>query len=266
MKQRLNSRVTLTDIARDVGVSLATVSRTLNGTGRIKASTREKIFQAARRLRYLGETESRSIGSAQRMIGLLMPWYGTALGMHDSIIHVGQEAIRHIAEEQDYGVIFGSFGDKRKQTVGDRLLNAGDLAGVILFRTREEEELIRPIQQKGIPYIIIYRNLEGTSLSYVGIDHRAAMASAMQHLLDLGFGEIGLLCGDTSYPSMKAYQETFLSTLKKNSLAVESGWIRQSSNSEQSGYEVTAALLRQSPPRALICCSDRIAFGALKAA
>lgn len=256
----------LGDIAAELGISETTVSRALSGKGRVSQATRDRIIECVRRL-----DESAQRGNVhpimKRVIGLFTPWYSTGHGMRTSVSTSGIEVLRGVFEPRGYGVIFSSFGNPRQPTLGDDLLASRSLAGLVLFRTKEEENISAALPHRDLPHIFVSRNLHGTNLNYVGIDFPEAIGLAVRHCLDLDFEAIGLLSGDTSYPSHGAYRETFLRLLAKNKLRRNDAWIQQAELSESAGYEAGKSLLGgQKPPRALICSSDRLAYGVLRAA
>ena len=261
---RLVSKYRLSDIASELGVSVSTVSRALSGTGRMNPETRKKILHVAQRVYDRARPTAPAI--TKRMIGLFTPSYGASLGMGTSIAHVVQDAVRQVCETKGYGLVFSSFGNPAQPTLGDELLDSGSLAGLILYRTKDESGLARELSRCGAPFIFAYRDLEGTGLNYVGIDAREVIQTAVAHCLTLGFSEIGLLCGDVSFPSHRSFRDEFLRAAAERKVPVEDGWVQEVQISEEQGYAAAARLIAGSCPRALICCSDRIAFGALRAA
>jgi len=204
-------RFTLIRIARDLGVSLTTVSRALSGTGRIGGATRRRIQEYVEKLQR--ETAPALPACMHRMVGLFVPWYSRSYGMQTSIAAGAQEAVRAVCEEKGYAVVYSSFGRREQPTVADELLGCGALAGLILYRTRDEQAIAQEL--KGLPCIFVHRDLEGTGLNYVGIDFAEAMDLATGHCLELGFRELGLVCGNVSYPSHGGYRAAFLDTIER---------------------------------------------------
>ncbi len=254
------------DIARELGISETTVSRALSGKGRVSPATRERILERVRRLdEVAGSEKLRPI--LKRMVGLFTPWYSTGHGMRTGVSTAAVEALRTVCEPRGYGVIFSSFGDPHQPTLGDDLLRSGSLAGLVLYRTQQERTLSAVLPRPGLPHVFVYRSLPGTGLNYVGIDFREAISLAVEHCLELGYRDLGLLSGDTAYPSHGAYRENFLRLLEQRGLERIVPWIRESELTESAGYEVAKRVLGgAAAPRALICCSDRLAFGVLRAA
>lgn len=257
-------RYTLTQIARDLGLSLTTVSRALSGTGRVGEDTRRRIYRHAEELQRAAMAIP-AAPLASRLLGLFMPSYSVPLGMQTSIAVNAQESVQAVCEERGYGVVFGSFGKSRQPTVGDELLRTRALAGLILYRTRDEAGISRDL--KGLPHVFVYRNLEGTGLNYVGVDFGEVMQLAIDHCLEMGFGGLGLVCGDASYPSQKGYRRAFLAGVEQAGLPLEPHWMEEVDLSETQGYQAATRMLSgKARPRAIICCSDRLAFGVLCAA
>lgn len=256
-------RHTLTEIARELGVSLTTVSRALSGTGRIAPETRRKILRRAEELQ--GAAAPPAAPLMKRMLGLFTPWYAVSFGMHTSIATAAQDAVRAVCEPKGYGLVVSSFGNPDRPIMGDELLRSAALAGVILHRTRDEAAIAAEITRRGLQYVFVYRNLEGCGLNYVGVDFAEVVRMAADHCLELGMREIALICGDISYPSQRGYRDAFLEVQRNRKLPHEPGWLKDVAISEENGYRAARQMLARRPPRAIICGSDRLAFGVLRA-
>lgn len=255
----------LAEIAAELGLSISTVSRSLSGAGRISEVTRRKVLAAAQRLHNQSDL---AVAPAvmKRLIGLLMPWYGASLGMGTTIASLGQESVRDVCEKAGYGLLYNSFGGPVR-TAADDLLDSGALAGALLYRTKNEERLAQMMRARRVPHIFLYRNLTGTPLNYVGIDFREAMRLAMEHFLDAGFSRAGALLGDTTFSSHAAFEHAFREEAARLRMDVNPGWVRATAVSEEGGYTaMTEMMTARQRPQAVVCTSDKIAMGALRAA
>jgi LacI family transcriptional regulator len=257
-------RYTLTRIASELGVSLTTVSRALSGSGRIGEETRRRILDRAEQLQRSAAASSPPL--MKRILGLFTPWYSLSHGVRTSIANMGQEAARSVCENYGYGLVVGSFGNAAKPTLGDEMLRSGGLAGLLLHRTRDEAALAREMAGRGIRCVFVYRVLEGQGLNYVGVDFDTAMGLAVDHCRSLGFDRLGIVCGDPAYPSQGGYREAFLKRTRGAGLALEPSWMESVEVTEAEGYEAARRMFSaRTYPRAVMCCSDRLAFGVLRA-
>ncbi len=255
----------LAEIASELGLSISTVSRALSGAGRISEDTRKKVLAAAQRLHNQSELAV-TPAVMKRLIGLLMPWYGASLGMGTTIASLGQESVRDVCERAGYGLLYNSFGGPVR-TAADDLLDSGALAGVLLYRTKNEERLSQMLRSRNLPHIFLYRNLTGTPLNYVGIDFREAMRLAMEHFLDAGFSRVGALLGDTTFSSHAAFEHAFREEAARLRMDLNPDWVRVTAVSEEGGYAAMMGLMgARHRPQAVVCTSDKIAIGALRAA
>jgi LacI family transcriptional regulator len=257
-------RHSLGRIASELNLSATTVSRALSGKGRISASTRARILDHVRELDESAPGAQPTRFVMKRLIGLFTPWYSTGHGMLTSVSTSAVETLRSICEPRGYGVLFSSFGNPRQPTIADELLDKKLLAGLVLFRTRDEVKLSSDLPDPGLPHIYVYRNLVGTSLNYVGIDLQEAIELAVDHCLEIGGANLTLFCGDSSYPSHGTYKEHFFRLAGERGFAAGA---EEMELCESDGYETAKrALSAQGGPRAIICASDRLAIGVVRAA
>jgi LacI family transcriptional regulator len=259
------SRTTLEQVAKRARVSISTVSRVLNGKQNVNEATRRRILSILANSDY-GPRETPAAGSATRVIGLLVPVAAENWGIQTNFIQESMQAITDTARQSNYVTMVGAFHSDLQDRVEDRMILERQFAGVLLFRTRDEEQDSRPFRDCGIPYIVINRLLPGTPIHYVGVDHAEVSRRAAEFLLKSGYRRIGLLAGDPGYISHHLYVRGFEEAHQQAGVKFDPALVETIELSAEEGYAGTQRLVkRPRRPDAVIVPSDRSAVGALKA-
>jgi DNA-binding LacI/PurR family transcriptional regulator len=259
------SRTTLEQVAKKAQVSISTVSRVLNGKQNVNEATRRRILSILANTDY-GVRETSVTGSSNRVIGLLVPVAAENWGIQTNFIQESMQAITDTARQSNYVTMVGAFHSDLQNRVEDRMILERQFAGVLLFRTRDEEQDSRPFRDHGIPYIVINRLLPGTPIHYVGVDHAEVSRRAAEFLLKSGYHRIGLLAGDPGYISHHLYVRGFQEAHTQAGVKFDPALVEPIELSAEEGYAGTRRLIsRPRRPNAIIVPSDRSAVGALKA-
>lgn len=258
-------RTTLEHVARKAQVSVSTVSRVVNGKANVNEGTRRRILSILASTDY-GTPEPQAGGNTNRVIGVLVPVAAENWGMQTNFVRESMQAVTDVARQSNYVTMVGAFHPELQDRTEDRMILEGKFAGVLLFRTRDEEKDSRPFRDHGIPYIVVNRLLPGTSIHYIGVDHREVSRRAAEFLLENGYRRIGLLVGDPGYVSHHFYVCGVEDAHRESGFEFDSSLIETIELSAEEGYSGTRRLAgRSKPPDAIIVPSDRSALGALKA-
>ncbi len=194
--------VTIRDVAKHAGVSVATVSRVLNSTGYVREDTREKVMQAITLLNYSPNEVARSLYKREsRLIGLLLPditnpfFPQLARGIEDEV------------HSQGFRLLFGnSDEDLKKEAAYLHTFTQNHVVGMITARTISDDETY-----KGLGFPVVF--LDRTSPQYPSVyaDGREGGRIAAQEIIKRGSKQITLLKGP---PNVKPAQERFQGALE----------------------------------------------------
>jgi LacI family transcriptional regulator len=184
------SKVTIKDIARELGISPSTVTRALAGSSRIKAETVRRVRQKADAMGYVADSTARAMQSGTNaLVGLLVPdiqnqFYATmARTVAKNCHRHGYQLVLSVTED-----------DPQVEEHHVRALVGARCAGVLIVPAAE----ITSISCRmlfDIPTVQLIRSSEDLSADGIGIDDRKAIYTATSYLLDLGHRRIGFLCG-----------------------------------------------------------------------
>lgn len=207
-------KVSMKDIAAEVGVSVALVSYVLNGkfTNRIKAETAEKIKHLAKKYDYQPNQIAKSLKSNKTFtIGLIVADISNLF--YSSIA-------RHIEDEANrlgYNVVFGSaYEDPNRFKALLDVFIAKRVDGLILAVPEDGEKYLEKVLSSNIPYVVLDREFDVVDPSkIVNIDNYQASSDAVKHLYSNNFNRIGAIGLKTSLKHLLERKRGFLETSKE---------------------------------------------------
>jgi LacI family transcriptional regulator len=255
--------VTMMDIARDLRVSVVTVSKVLRNQGRISPATRKRVLRRARELNYQMNWIARSLVTRRTYtIGLLLPDF-----THPFFAEVAK-SVAQAVRPHGYHVIISYFEeDPELEAVESESLLARQVDGVIIASVQPHGrvELFEQIRARKVPYVLIDRPIPGLKAPFVGADNQAIGRLATEHLIMRGCQRIAHLRGpDVGIAAARL--EGYRGALARQGLLVPEGSIVTGGHSDESGYQAMRQLLQgNQAPDGLFCYNDPVAIGAIKA-
>lgn len=258
-KRTPSGRVRVEDIARAVGVSGATVSRALNGTGPVAPDVRSRIEAAASRLGYVAQGGTRLSNARNlRVIGAIIPH------LENTSFAAGAEGMQQKLREAGYGFVLASSGyDRESERDKVRAMVAHGVVGMMLVGAEHDPETLRFLQDRHIPYVVTWALTE--AMPCVGFDNAEAAGRIATHLLDLGHTRIGAIAGITrDNDRARGRLEGMRRTLAKRGLTLgQEALIERPYRIVEGQLAMRALLSAPQPPTAVYCGNDLLAFGAL---
>lgn len=253
----------MSDIARDLKVSVVTVSKVLRNQGRISAATRKRVLRRAKQLHYQMNWVARSLVTRRTYtIGLLLPDF-----THPFFAEIAR-AVAQTVRPHGYHVIISYSEEDPKLEIseGDSLL-ARQVDGLIIASAQSGDclDLFQRIQRRKVPFVLIDRPIAGVQASFVGVDNRAIGRLVTEHLIAQGCLRIAHLRGPEIGIAIER-REGYRRTLTKRGLLVPRRYIVPGGHGAETGYEGMLQLLRVRPlPDGVFCYNDPVAIGAIQA-
>ena len=254
------------DVARDIEMSTATVSRALRGLQGVSDETRERVIESALRLGYVPSPSAAGLASGQtRTVAVIVPmvtrWFFA------SVVQGAEEVLR----ERGYDLLlYNLAGDAsaRHRVFATSLLTKRVDAVLVLSLKPTEEELDR-LARLGRPVTIVGADMPGWAT--VRIDDREAAASATAHLVELGHRRVAYIGGATEgvldFTAPTARLAGFRCTLEAAGIAPAPELEQDGEFTIAGGARATRTLLGlPDPPTAIFAASDEMAMGVLRAA
>ncbi len=255
-----NSNVRIQDIAREAGVSVATVSYVLNQKGKIGSETRERVIEVAERLHYRPNPAGRSLATKRsKAIGLIAP---KGKGVVDPFFSLVAAGITEESTRLGYHIILVPGEISGEEVVSDFLNALVD--GVFLLEVEQDDPRIRMLKSAQVPVTLLGRT--EIPIGWVDVDNYRGGWMATSHLLELGHRRIGHLA--TPYHDAvgrlrrQGYEDCLRSWDRDCIPIVEEGPMDR-----DSGYQLGRKLLMMNPrPSAVFAASDIMAEGVMQAA
>ncbi len=257
---------TLKDIAQEVGVSVTTVSRALTGYDDVAAETRQRIQEAAVRLGYSPNITAQRLQKQRTdMIGFIMPTFGPRFSdpfFSEFIAGIGNEAAIH---NYDLLVSTHTPNTEDEQNAYRKAVKRGWVDGLIVVRTRENDDRVRLLSNHNFPFVAFGRTNDELDFPFVDEDSATGMKMLVQHFIDLGHKRIGLIAPPKGLMFGHFRRQSFYETMGENGLPVLPEWVIEGDMTQRGGASAVKSLLEATPrPTAIIGGNDLMAIGAIK--
>ncbi|MBI5958538.1 MAG: LacI family DNA-binding transcriptional regulator, partial [Chloroflexi bacterium] len=183
---------TIKDVAREAGVTSATVSYVLNNSGRVSEATRQRVLAAARKLNYRPSAIAQNLRAGQsRIIGYA--WHLEKPGEWTAVMQQFMYTMSLAAESAGYHVLtFIADPDDPISTYME-LAYTGQVDGFVLADTIRDDSRIRQLLDLNIPFSTFGRANDEWDFGFVDVDGTSGMRQVTQHLLASGHQRIGLI-------------------------------------------------------------------------
>ena len=259
--------VTIHDVARLAGVSAATVSQALNGRGRVHAETRERVAQAAAKLRYAPNLSGRRLARRRAECVTVLQGRNITTVFEDSFYRVVLGGMADVAQARGYSLVFTpppAAGAGEADV--SRALGHGAVDGALVVGALDAGFLLG-LRHRGLPVVLVDNHVPGTDLPAVVPDYQRGARLATEHLVRLGHRRIAFLGAAVSYPFGAQTLEGHREGLAVGAVAQDPALIRRTEISVEAATDATRSLLGlPEPPTALFAVTDAMAIGALRAA
>ncbi|MEZ5669361.1 MAG: substrate-binding domain-containing protein [Alphaproteobacteria bacterium] len=254
----MEDRPKLATVAEAAGVSTATASQVLRGTGRISDATRRKVLAAAQKLNYVRDARAASMRSGEnREIGF---------AIHQIANPFNAEVISGVAdllETEDYLVsILDSRDDADRQRRNLEAFIRSSRGGLLWVPAENTDDgTYDLLKANGIPTVTFLRRSGRGRFDHVGIENAAATAAATGYLADLGHRHIAYFGGTARFGVRIERFEGYCRVMAERGLAPPIMW--ECADDKLSGMSAVAALHAAEPQvTALVCNGDMVAIGA----
>lgn len=255
------SQVTMAEVARRAGVSMATASRALNRAPGVAEATRVRVFSAAEELAYVVSPEaSRLAGGSTRRVAVVVPhisrWFFSAL----------LEGLEAVLRDAELDVLLYHVGDRDdRRDFFDRLPARRKVDAVVVLAFPVDEAEQRRFELMGVD--VIAAGGQHATYPYVCIDDEATGRQAMDHLIFLGHRRIAMI--STVDPDQavapQARSTAYFSALEDagieadEELVVTVDW-----GGAEGAIAMDRLLSLNEPPTAVYAHSDEVALGAMR--
>ncbi|MFP3712721.1 LacI family DNA-binding transcriptional regulator [Puerhibacterium sp. TATVAM-FAB25] len=261
-----HGRTRLVDVAALAGVSTATVSRVLNGKGTIAPETRQSVLAA---LDTLGYERPSAPASSAGLVGLVVP------ELTNPVFPAMAQTVETLLAQSGYTPLLctQSPGSTTEDEYIETLVERG-VAGIVFVSglhadtTAGRERYLR-LQERGVPFVLVGGHAPEVDVPQVSPDDAEAVRLAVRHLVSQGHRRIGLAIGPERFVPARRKRAAFLAALVEHGLAADEAGAAShvvSGLYTVEGGRAAAAELLDAGHTGLVCGSDLMALGAVRAA
>lgn len=252
-------KITLDEIAQQLGLSKTTVSRALSGKGRVSRKTREKVTQLARSLGYAVPPPLKPEAHPTGNLSLVIPHQFVQLDL--PFLRRWMGGISRMAGQRGYDLLM-CYADESDTGQLQRQLAAGKADGVILSRTLLSDPCLELVRQYAIPCVAAGRLADENALQ-VSSDYEAAAREMTRMLLQSGARRIAFLGGNLNYTVNADRLAGFRRGITEAGLPLDEALVFTGVETEEQRTDALDAALEQRPD-CLLCGDDSLTLSALK--
>ncbi|HSB17111.1 MAG TPA: LacI family DNA-binding transcriptional regulator [Bryobacteraceae bacterium] len=252
--------MTLEEVARRAGVSTATVSRVLNKAGVVRETTRKRVLQAARELRYHPNLHARTLaGAKSNTLGMIVsnienPFFIDIFrSLESAALQRGYEVV---VEHTDYK-------SSRLVTCARAMLGRR-VAGLAAIVSEMEPSLIEELTESDVPVVFYDVGLPARNITNIRVRYERGMQRTVEYLYSMGHRRMAFVGHHASLGPLQARKKTFIETMARYSGQVQFTAALNTDSpagGKQAAHELLASDFR---PTAVLCVNDFMALGVIR--
>lgn len=249
---------TIRDVARRAQVSVASVSRALNGLENVSDKTRARVADAVRDLGYVPHAGARSLSLARsNAIGVVLP------DLHGEFFSEIVRGMDREASRRGYLLLLSNLHSGSEQSTSALRAMRGRVDGLIVMAPHLGEEELAQALPDGIPAVLVNTRGENGERAAIHLDNAAGVRAVVDHLVDGGRKRLVHIAGPADNVDAQERAEAFGNACAARGVACD---IVRGAFTEESGFEVIAALLESGKKfDAVFAANDNMAIGAMQA-
>lgn len=254
--------VTIRDIARDAGVSTATVSRVLSGKEAVSPALSAAVMASVAKFGYRPSLLARSLRTNRSfVIAVLIP--DVANPFFAELLR----AVEDRALEAGYAVMICSSGsDLSREARYLQVLCNRYVDGALIAVASSAHSDLTPMREAAIPAVLVDRLLPGCGYDSVVVDNKSAAATAVSYLVARGYSRLGILTGQQDVTTSSGRLAGFRMALVEHGLAVADSHVFQGDYMEDTGVAIGRRLVTMvDPPDAVLVTNNPMTLGFFRA-
>lgn len=262
MRQEAN----IYEIAKEAGVSIATVSRVINHSGTVSEKSTKRVMEAIEKLNYVPSSAARNLStSVSTTIGVVVP------DIEDPFFCHLLRGVTLAADELHLKVMLFNSGEslKREHDILDSMRELR-LRGIIITPVSAVDEqtahALQDFEDLGIPVVLLDREMENCDFDRVVTDDEDGVYQAVSALIELGHRDIAIITGPRTTRPGQARLHGYVRAMEEKGLPLRPEYIREGDFKSLRAYEQTTELLRlPHRPTAIFASNNMTTYGCLRA-
>ena len=255
--------VTIYDVAREANVSMATVSRVVNGNQNVKPATRKKVLEVIERLEYRPNAVARGLASKKTTsVGVIIP------DISNNLYAELARGIEDIATMYRYNIILSNSDQNEAKEL--ELLNTmlgKQVDGIVMMSDHVTDKITNAIRQSPVPIVLAGSIIQDESIPTVNIDYFQAAFDAIQLFINKGHKDIAFISGPLEYTINGEYKlEAYKKALQQANIEVNEQFIDATDGTyDEAVLSWESFTQKGAVPTAIFAGSDEIALGVIHA-
>jgi LacI family transcriptional regulator len=261
---RRSSSVTIRDVARKAGVSVATVSRYINRNAPVSSEVAERLNQVMTELRYVPHAAARNLASRKtRVVGLLLS------NLHNDFFVPLLNGVESVVRQKEYNLIVATYHANSRNTVPPPI-GPHNTDGLLVFSDGLMDEDLANLHASGFPMVLVHRSSPpNLNIPSVTVENRDVTQKLVEHLIrDHGRRRILFLRGPVHQEDSKRREEGYRAALEANGVPFDENLVLNGEFERDIAYEVMDRFLANGQRvafDAVFTGDDDAAIGALQA-
>lgn len=248
------------DVAKEAGVSVATVSKVLNDYPDVSDKTRKKVNMVIEQLHYHPNVVARGLVKRRSWtVGVLL-----TVPFTNPFVAELLEGIKTALENSGYDLVRLStrFDDPNYSFI--KHCRSRNVEGVVVFGVERDNPSIEELLNSDIPTMFVDTDIIGKRAGYITTDNQNAIQMSVKHLYELGHHKIAYISGTLGPSIANTRLEGYKEGLKNCNLPYVTSYLEVCDYSFDEGAAAMRRLLQlEEPPTGVVCTSDLAAFGAI---
>ena len=258
--------VTIKDVARQAGTSIATVSKVMHGSYSISKETADRVQKAMEELNYHPNQRARNFVSQSNKTIAFVTDIDRNAGFQNPHMFEMMCGMESILSQKGYGFLVKGI---TKSDVCDYVKNAFEtkyVDGFVIHASVITPGLSDLVSSMGIPHLVIGVPAFENNFCWIDADNRHAGQVAAKHLLTVGYKTVAFIGGTDEDKISMHRLEGVKSVLSEHDVLLPSGFLQCGNSGVEDGYAMTQQILKgRNMPEAIICANNYLAYGCVKA-
>ncbi|CAM2157683.1 LacI family DNA-binding transcriptional regulator [Pararobbsia alpina] len=254
-------------LAKELNLSIATVSRALNSSGPVSADTRKRVLEAAAAMSYSPNISAGSLRKGRvDTIGLMLPVYTQGESYPLALFMALADGMQTVLMRHQLDLaLFQSHSSESELTQIKRIVGRRQVDALIVSNTRRHDSRLDFLATQDIPFLAFGRSESGGEHAWLDLDIEALAEQAVDRLAGFGHRRIAVVMPGQDAMQAHIYLKSYKRALKRHGLAFDATLVRHSEFSERGGYRAADALVSmEDVPTAVLFQSDAMAIGAYR--
>lgn len=252
--------ITIYDVAREANVSMATVSRVVNGNPNVKPTTRKKVLETIERLGYRPNAVARGLASKKTTtVGAIIP------DISSTFFSELTRGIEDIATMYKYNIILSNSDQNKEKELHliDTMLEK-QVDGIVFMGGEITEEHIQQFKTSRVPVVLAATHDETNELPSVNIDYETAAYEATKHLIETTKSQPAFITGGEHIQSNGLKYEGYIRALQDASIEIDEQLIVENESTYHGGISGVEQLLKvENVPKSIFVTTDEMAIGVI---